>query len=66
MFQPLPTISAECGTARGGNVLGLDRPTDYAVLWLATLADKWADQKVFELAKISAWTERKSVGSDAE
>ncbi|KAI3393266.1 hypothetical protein diail_4526, partial [Diaporthe ilicicola] len=29
--------STEHGTARGGNVLGVDRLTDNAVLWLATL-----------------------------
>lgn len=71
MFQPLPTIFAKHGTARGGNVLGIDRLTDNAVLWLATLAIKGADQEEFGRAKMSAWVESvsefaKSVGSDVE
>lgn len=71
MFQPLPTIFAKHGTARGGNVLGIDRMTDNAVLWLATLAVKGADQEEFGRAKMSAWVKSvgefaKSVGSDVE
>lgn len=71
MFQPLPTIYAEHGIARGGNVLGIDRLTDNAVLWLATLAVKGADQEEFGRAKMLAWVESvsnfaRSLGSDVE
>lgn len=71
MFQPLSPIFAKHGTARGGNVLGIDRITDNAVLWLATLAVKGAEQEEFGRAKMSAWVESvsdfaKSVGSDVE
>lgn len=71
MFQPLPTIFAKHGTARGGNVLGIDRITDNAVLWLATLAVKGADQEEFGRTKMLAWVESvndyaKSVGSGVE
>ncbi|KAG6354435.1 hypothetical protein INS49_004452 [Diaporthe citri] len=71
MFQPLPTIFAKHGTARGGNVLGLDRLTDNAVLWLATLAVKGADQEEFGRAKMVAWVKNvqdyaKSVGAHVE
>ncbi|KAG6368509.1 hypothetical protein INS49_002718 [Diaporthe citri] len=53
------------------NVLGLDRPTDNAMLWLATLVVKGADQDMFGRAKMSAWVDSisdsvKSVGSDIE
>lgn len=71
MFQPLPTIFAKHGTERGGNVLGLDRITDNAVLWLATLAVKGADQEEFGRAKMIKWVKgvedyAKSVGSDVD
>lgn len=71
MFQPLPTIFAKHGTERGGNVLGLDRITDNAVLWLATLAVKGADQEEFGRAKMIEWVKNvedyaKSIGSDVE
>lgn len=71
MFQPLPTIFAKHGAERGGNVLGLDRITENAVLWLATLAVKGADQEEFGRAKMIEWVKNvedyaKSVGSDVE
>lgn len=71
MFQPLPTIFAKHGTARGGNVLGLDRLTDNALLWLATLAVRGADQEEFGRAKMVAWVKdvedyAKSVGAHVE
>ncbi|KAK2598312.1 hypothetical protein N8I77_011735 [Diaporthe amygdali] len=71
MFQPLPTIFAEHGIARGGNVLGLNKLTDNAVVWLATLAVKGAEQEEFGRAKMTAWVKSvgdfaKSVGSHVE
>lgn len=71
MFQPLPTIFAEHGIARGGNVLGLNKLTDNAVVWLATLAVKGAEQEEFGRAKMMAWVKSvgdfaKSVGSHVE
>lgn len=71
MFQPLPTIFAQHGAERGGNILGLDRITDNAVLWLATLAVKGADQEAFGRAKMIEWVKNvedyaKSVGSDVD
>lgn len=55
--QPSPP-STEPGAA---GTLDFNRPTNNAVLWLATLADKWANQKVFKQAKMPAWAESVSV-----
>lgn len=45
MFQSIPTIIAQHGAERGGNVLGLDRETDNVVMLLFTLAVNGSEQE---------------------
>lgn len=45
MFQSIPTIIAQHGAERGGNVLGLDRETDNVVMLLFTLAVNGPEQE---------------------
>lgn len=45
MFQSIPTIIAQRGAERGGNVLGLDRETDNVVMLLFTLAVNGPEQE---------------------
>lgn len=55
MFQPLPTIFAEHSTEQGGNMLGLDRETDNALLWLATLVVRSANEESCGRTVMAAW-----------
>jgi FAD/FMN-containing dehydrogenase len=38
VLQPIPSFYGDIGQAKGGNMLGLDRLKDNAVLWLGTVA----------------------------
>lgn len=55
MFQPLPTILGKQSEGRTGNVLGLDRLEDNAIMFLAALSVKGADQAVIAQQKVAAW-----------
>lgn len=52
VLQPIPTFFGEIGASKGGNVLGLDKVKDNAIMWLGTVAyqdpahDKVAHEKI--------------------
>ncbi|ORY68846.1 uncharacterized protein BCR38DRAFT_424491 [Pseudomassariella vexata] len=55
MFQPMPSLYAKQSVEKGGNMLGLDKVKENAILWLATLAVKGADQELIGRQKMITW-----------
>lgn len=45
VFQPVPTYFAKIGREHGGNVLGLDKETENAILWLGLVTVKTEAQE---------------------
>jgi hypothetical protein len=63
LFQPLPTLFAQRSVSRGGNMLGLDKVKDNALLWLITGSTQTTEQdaitrnhpfKSFQFGQIAA------------
>ncbi|UNI24542.1 hypothetical protein JDV02_010278 [Purpureocillium takamizusanense] len=45
LFQPLPTLFADIGAVKGGNVLGLDMVKDNSLLWLCAASCRTTEQE---------------------
>lgn len=54
-FQPLPTIIAQHGAERGGNILGLERLKENAIVLLASIAVNGEDQERLARGKMMEW-----------
>lgn len=54
-FQPLPSVIGKHGAERGGNLLGIDRHTDNAVILLGSLAVNGELQEAIGRQKMMAW-----------
>lgn len=54
-FQPLPSIVGKHGAERGGNLLGIDRHQDNAVILLGSLAVNGQLQEAIGREKMLAW-----------
>lgn len=55
VLQPVPSFFGEIGAQKGGNVLGLDKVKDNAILWLATVAYKHAADDQVAHEKLEAY-----------
>ena len=55
IFQPVPSIFADIGKARGGNVLGLDKVQGNALLWLYINTCESAQYEEFLHSKAAAF-----------
>lgn len=67
-FQPLPSIVGQRSVERGGNILGVDKLKDNAIVLLGSLAVNGADQEAIGRQKILEWKEAveqysKSIGA---
>ncbi|RYP50624.1 hypothetical protein DL768_003906 [Monosporascus sp. mg162] len=54
IFQPVPAVVAEYSAAAGGNIMGLERNTDNAILFQYSAMMKTADQAAFVYPKLKA------------
>ncbi|KAJ8131960.1 hypothetical protein O1611_g1667 [Lasiodiplodia mahajangana] len=54
-FQPLPAVIGRHGRARGGNILGVDKQEENAVILLGSLAVNGLDQEALGRGKMMAW-----------
>lgn len=54
-FQPLPSVIGKHGLERGGNLLGIDRHTDNAVILLGSLAVNSQLQEAIGREKMMSW-----------
>jgi hypothetical protein len=55
LFQPMPTLFAKHSLARGGNMLGLDRVEENALLWLITGSTETPEQQAIMREKLTAF-----------
>lgn len=67
-FQPLPTVVGEHSVERGGNILGIDKIEDNAIIWLGSVAVNTVEQEEIGRQKIHAWKDAieeysKSIGA---
>ncbi|KAF4540718.1 FAD binding domain containing protein [Lasiodiplodia theobromae] len=67
-FQPLPTIVSQHSIERGGNILGIDKIEDNAIIWLGSVAVNTVEQEEIGRQKIYAWKDAveeysKSIGA---
>lgn len=56
-FQPFPSVIGQLGADKGGNILGIDRLKDNAIVLLGSLAVNGVDQEVMGRKKMLAWKE---------
>jgi hypothetical protein len=56
LFQPMPTLFAKNSLARGGNVLGLDKLKENALLWLITGSTETPNQHAIMREKLTAFS----------
>lgn len=56
VFQPWPTLFAEHSVRRGGNMLGLDRVEENALLWLIVGSTNLAEEHVVMREKVKVMT----------
>ncbi|KAF4617071.1 hypothetical protein G7Y89_g15078 [Cudoniella acicularis] len=56
LFQPIPTLFAEHSVQRGGNMLGLDKVKENALLWLITGATETPEQQTIMQNKLTAFS----------
>lgn len=56
LFQPLPTLFAEHSVRHGGNMLGLDKVEENALLWLITGATETPEQHMIMRKKLTAFS----------
>lgn len=54
-FQPLPSIIGKHGEERGGNLLGIDKHKDNAVILLGSLAVNGETQEAIGREKMMTW-----------
>lgn len=54
-FQPLPSIVGRRGVERGGNILGINKLKDNALILLGSLAVNGVDQEAMGRRKMLAW-----------
>ncbi|RYP56992.1 hypothetical protein DL770_010784 [Monosporascus sp. CRB-9-2] len=54
IFQPIPTVVAEHSAAAGGNIMGLERNMDNAILFQYSAMLKTAEQTAFVYPKLQA------------
>ena len=54
-FQPFPSIIGQRGAEKGGNILGVDKLSDNAIVLLGSLAVKGADQEAIGRQKMFKW-----------
>ncbi|KAI0468966.1 FAD-binding domain-containing protein [Xylaria cf. heliscus] len=54
-FQPLPAVIGQHGHERGGNILGVDKQEENAVILLGSLAVNGLDQEAIGREKMMAW-----------
>ncbi|KAH7072584.1 hypothetical protein FB567DRAFT_206280 [Paraphoma chrysanthemicola] len=55
LFQPMPTVFAQRSVERGGNVLGLDKVKENALLWLLTGSTKTPEQHAIMRDKLDSF-----------
>jgi hypothetical protein len=60
LFQPLPAIFAQQAieSGGGGNVLGLERQSENALLWLAAIMVRTPEQEKFAYEEAQGWVQR--------
>lgn len=56
IFQPLPTLFAKHSVEHGGNMLGLDKVKENALLWLTTGATDTMEQGVIMRERLTAFS----------
>ncbi|KAJ4357068.1 hypothetical protein N0V95_002806 [Ascochyta clinopodiicola] len=56
LFQPMPTLFAEHSIRRGGNVLGLDRLKENALLWLVVGSTETPEEHTIMRKKLTAFS----------
>jgi hypothetical protein len=56
LFQPIPTLFADRSVARGGNMLGLDKVKENALLWLITGSTETPEQNAIMRQKLTAFS----------
>jgi hypothetical protein len=56
IFQPMPTLFAEHSVGRGGNVLGLDKVKENALLWLITGSTKTTKEHLIMREKLTTFS----------
>jgi hypothetical protein len=56
LFQPMPTLFAKHSVARGGNMLGLDKVNESALLWLITGSTETPEQHAIMRERLSAFS----------
>ncbi|KAF2120044.1 hypothetical protein BDV96DRAFT_641904 [Lophiotrema nucula] len=56
LFQPIPTLFAKHSVQRGGNVMGLDKVNENALLWLITGATETPEQQKIMREKLTAFS----------
>jgi hypothetical protein len=59
LFQPLPAFFAQRSieSGGGGNVLGLDRQSENALLWLAAIMVRTPEQEKFAYKEAQGWVQ---------
>ncbi|KAJ0108397.1 hypothetical protein J7T55_005374 [Diaporthe amygdali] len=57
IFQPLPKLYGEKSAEAGGNMLGLEKQKDDAVLLLALVSVPTAEQRAIAYPKVKAWVD---------
>lgn len=55
LFQPLPTLYAKKSAERGGNVMGLDRVTEDAIIFMAGMHVKEESMREYGDAQAKEW-----------
>ncbi|KAF1824842.1 FAD-binding domain-containing protein [Dissoconium aciculare CBS 342.82] len=60
LFQPLPAIFAQQAieSGGGGNVLGLERQSENALMWLAAIMVRTPEQEKFAYEEAQGWVQR--------
>jgi hypothetical protein len=56
LFQPMPTLFASHSLERGGNMLGLDKLKENALLWLITGSTETPEQDAIMREKLTAFS----------
>lgn len=54
-FQPFPSVIGTRGVPKGGNILGIDKLEDNAMVLLGSLAVNGADQEAVGRKKVLEW-----------
>jgi hypothetical protein len=65
LFQPMPTLFAARSVQRGGNVLGLDKVKENALLWLLTGSTQTPEQDAIMREKLTAFSATLNLFSEA-